>query len=76
MMRQAGFAEVHCHRNNFPMEKPKKELFHSFRNRFVSGFSMFSEAEIEEGVEEVDAKFQGETANYVDVRDFIVAVKQ
>ena len=35
------------------VEKPKCELFESFRARLCSGFSMFSDAEIEEGILEV-----------------------
>ena len=44
------------HRHKFLVEKPKLELFESFRARLCSGFSMFSDSEIEEGIREV-AKF-------------------
>ena len=38
----------------FLVEKPKMELFESFRARLCSGFSMFSDPEIEEGILEVN----------------------
>ena len=41
-------------RHKFLVEKPKSELFESFRARLCSGFSMFSDQEIEEGILEVN----------------------
>ena len=75
LLKKSGFVLIESHRHQFAVEKDKKELFESFRKRLCSGFSMFSDQEIEEGIEEVNTKFEGENIKYVDERDFIVGCK-
>jgi len=36
---------------------------------------MFSDAEIEEGILEVNSRFPGPVVRYTDCRDFVVAIK-
>jgi len=74
LLTRAGF-KAECHRHKFLVEKPKCELFESFRARLCSGFSMFSDAEIEEGILEVNSRFPGPVVRYTDCRDFVVAIK-
>jgi len=74
LLTEAGF-KAECHRHKFLVEKPKMELFESFRARLCSGFSMFSDTEIEEGILEVDSQFPGPVVKYTDCRDFVVAIK-
>merc|ERR1712013_371225 len=74
LLTGAGF-KAECHRRKFLVEKPKLELFESFGARLCSGFSMFSDSEIEEGIREVDLRFPGPVVTYTDCRDFVVAIK-
>jgi len=74
LLTEAGF-KAECHRHKFLVEKPKFELFESFRARLCSGFSMFSDTEIEQGILEVDSQFPGPVVEYTDCRDFVVAIK-
>jgi len=74
LLTEAGF-KTESHRHKFLVEKPKLELFESFRARLCSGFSMFSDSEIEEGIREVDLRFPGPVVTYTDCRDFVVAIK-
>jgi len=75
LMKQSKFVLVESHRHEFAVEKEKIELFESYRKRLCSGFSMFTDAEIEEGIAEVDEKYSGDIVKYVDQRDFIVGCK-
>merc|ERR1712142_354433 len=75
LLRNSKFVLIETHRHEFAVEKDKSELFESYRKRLCSGFSMFSDAEIEEGIAEVDKKFNGEIVKFVDQRDFIVGCK-
>ena len=74
-LRRAGFTLLESHRHQFSVEKDKAELFYSFRKRLCSGFSMFSDEEIEKGIQEVDEKFPGTVVKYTDERDFLVGCK-
>ena len=74
-LKQSKFVLLESHRHEFAVEKEKTELFESYRKRLCSGFSMFTDAEIEEGIAEVDGKFSGDIVKYVDQRDFIVGCK-
>ena len=72
LLQDAGYVLLESHRHQFAVVKEKAELFETFRKRLCSGFSMFSDAEIEEGIKEVDQKYPGGKIMYVDERDFIV----
>ena len=75
-LRCAGFRLLESHRHEFlRLDQPKAELFDGFQRRLCSGFSMFTDEEIEEGIREVDSKYPGHTVTYTDVRDFIVGCK-
>ena len=75
LLKQSQFVLIESHRHQFAVEKDKKELFESFRKRLCSGFSMFSDDQIEKGIEEVNAKYPGQLVKFVDERDFIVGCK-
>ena len=75
LLNNTGFVLIESHRHQFAVEKDKKDLFESFRKRLVSGFSMFSDDEIEEGINEVNAKYSEKMVKFVDERDFFVGCK-
>jgi len=75
LLRKSGFVLIESHRHEFSVERTKRELFESFRRRLCSGFSMFSDAEIEQGILEIDAKYPSNIVKNVDERDFIVGCK-
>ena len=74
-LKKTGFVLIESHRHQFAVEKDKEELFESFRKRLCSGFSMFSNDEIDAGIQEVNEKYPTEMVKFVDERDFIVGCK-
>lgn len=62
-LTKAGF-KVQTYQIDIPARMSKKDLFSSFRQRCSSMFANLSDAEIEEGIKEVDGKWKENSIRY------------
>jgi trans-aconitate methyltransferase len=74
-LREADFRVDTQHRE-YMFTLPKEEWYTMLRHRFMSDLGVFSDEEIEEGIEEIEALYEGETITIVDHLLFISAVRR
>ena len=74
-LSDGGFALTTRHRN-YTFTLAKEEWYTMLRHRFMSDLGIFSDQEIEAGIEEIDRLYEGETIDIVDHLLFISAVRQ
>ena len=74
-MLRAGFSMVQVHVQRFPVKISKAEMFEGFRQRETSGFMLFSDEQIEEGIVEVDSRFTGDTLEFTMIRDIVIGLR-
>ena len=55
---------------------PKESWYEMLRHRFMSDLSVFSDEEIEEGIREIESRYEGETIDIIDNLIFISATKK
>lgn len=69
-----GF-EVSTEKRSHTFTLSKESWYEMLRHRFMSDLGEFSDEEIEEGIHEIDACYQGETIDLIDHLIFITAIK-
>lgn len=73
-LREGGF-HVITHPRSHTFTLPKEEWYTMLRHRFMSDLGVFSDEEIEEGIEEIEDNYPHETIDIVDNLLFILATK-
>lgn len=71
---KSGF-DVNTSRRSHTFTLPKKSWYEMLRHRFMSDLGVFSDQEIEEGIEEIESRYDGETIDIIDHLIFITATK-
>lgn len=71
---KSGF-DVHTSRRSHTFTLPKKSWYEMLRHRFMSDLGVFSDQEIEEGIGEIESRYDGETIDIIDHLIFITAIK-
>jgi cyclopropane fatty-acyl-phospholipid synthase-like methyltransferase len=73
-LRNGGF-ETTTHHRSHTFTLPKEDWYTMLRHRFMSDLGVFSDAEIEEGIKEIEHDHPYETIDIVDHLLFILATK-
>ncbi len=73
-LKNAGF-DVSTTRRSHTFTLPKESWYDMLRHRFMSDLGAFSDQEIEEGISEIESRYEGETIDIVDHLIFITARK-
>lgn len=73
-LKNAGF-EVSTSRRSHTFILPKESWYDMLRHRFMSDLGAFSDEEIEEGIIEIESRYEGETIDIIDHLIFITASK-
>lgn len=73
-LHRGGFQTTVHHRSH-TFTLPKQDWYTMLRHRFMSDLGVFSDAEIEEGILEIEENYHSDTINIVDNLIFISATK-
>lgn len=73
-LRECGF-EIITSRNSHTFTLPKESWYEMLRHRFMSDLGVFSDTEIEEGILEIESRYEGDTIDIIDHLIFITATK-
>jgi len=74
-LKACGFDVVSANRSH-TFTLPKEHWYEMLRHRFMSDLGIFSDEEIEEGINEIDGIYSEETIDILDNLIFITATKQ
>ncbi len=74
-LQKSGFHIItQCRSHTFTL--PKESWYEMLRHRFMSDLGVFSDEEIEEGILEIESRYEGETIDIIDHLIFITATKK
>ncbi|HLD23508.1 MAG TPA: class I SAM-dependent methyltransferase [Sulfuricurvum sp.] len=74
-LRVGGFSLTSYHRSH-TFTLPKEDWYTMLRHRFMSDLGVFSDEEIEAGIEEIETAYQEESIDIIDNLIFITATKK
>lgn len=73
-LRECGF-EITTARRSHTFTLPKESWYEMLRHRFMSDLGSFSDREIEEGIAEIESRYERDTIDIIDHLIFISATK-